>query len=75
MESAWLAVLTGISGVAVSLLAILLTSLRAWKKEIREYVNEICKANAEDHKEIWDRINYHKHNGGGSVVIPVRGEH
>lgn len=72
MEHTWLAVLTGFSGVAVSLLSILLATLRSWKKEVRAYIEQVCNENKEDHEEMWNRINYHKHNGNGNVVIPQK---
>jgi hypothetical protein len=73
MEATWLALLTGISGVAVTLLGILLGSLHVWKLEVREYIEKVCEDNKQAHDDMWERINYHKHNGGGSVVIPQKG--
>jgi hypothetical protein len=72
-ENAWLALLTGFSATGVALLGIMLASLRAWKKELREHVKEMCRQNEEAHRDLWDRVNYHRHNGGGNVVIPQKG--
>jgi hypothetical protein len=72
MEHTWLAVLTGFSGVAVSLLSILLATLRSWKKEVRAYIERVCEENDKDHAELWKRFNYHKHIGIGNVVIPQK---
>jgi len=59
-----------LSGIAIPLLLIILGYLRNIKKEFREYVDKICSDNKEEHKEIWERVNHHQHNGNGRVVIP-----
>ena len=72
-EHAWLAVLSVLVTIAIALLTALLVALARFKKDMKEKVAEICKANDGEHKEIWDRVNHHWHNGGGCVVIPTPG--
>ena len=72
-EHALLGVLSILVTIAIALLTALLVSLARFKKDMKERVKEICKTNEEDHKELWDRVNHHWHNGGGNVVIPTPG--
>lgn len=83
-EHAWLAVLSALITIAIFLLSVLLASMRNWKKEIIGKIDKveanfetkaqrICEENRADHVEIWERVNHHGHNGGGSVVIPTPG--
>jgi hypothetical protein len=80
MEAGWLAALTGMSGIAISLLGILLVNQRNNRLDIKEQVNtlktemqlsieKICLINDREHEDMWLRVNHHKHNGNGNVVI------
>lgn len=58
------------------LLTGLLYEIRAMRKKQDECVtNAACNErrgackNEEDHKEIWERMNHHRHNGEGRVVV------
>jgi hypothetical protein len=59
-EHALLAFLSILTTIACCLLGILIVSLRSFKKEMKDGLNEV-----------WDRVNHHYHNGGGNVVIPT----
>ncbi len=58
------------------LLTALLYEIRAVRKKQDECVTEArcqerrnaCK-NEEGHAEIWERVNHHKHNGEGRVIV------
>lgn len=80
-EHLMLNIVTVLVTIACCLLAILITSLRNWKKDIKaiidgirnefkEDIDKTCNENKAEHIDLWDRVNHHWHNGGGNVVIP-----
>jgi len=61
-EHALLTIITILASIGCSLLSILVVSMRNFKVD-----------NEKQHGEIWERVNHHRHNGGGNVVIPTPG--
>jgi len=72
-EHALLAVLSVLVTIACALLTALLVSMARFKKGFEVQVDKICAQNKDEHKDIWERVNHHWHNGGGNVVIPTPG--
>ena len=70
-EHTLMTLLSILTTIACCLLTILIVSLRIWKKDIKKEIAQFCVKNAEEHEEIWGRVNHHYHNGGGNVVIPT----
>jgi len=80
MTALWIGVMTSLSTIAIGLLGLVLVSQHRNRTEIRlqvsglkmemeKAVQRICDDNEKDHREMWARMNHHKHNGGGCVII------
>jgi hypothetical protein len=39
------------------------------KKADKDDIKEFCERNDREHEDIWKRVNRHKHNGDGRVVL------
>lgn len=80
MTSLWIGIMTSLSTIAIGLLSIVLvcqhrnrveirSQISILKADMKDSVDKICKENNKAHGDMWLRINHHKHNGGGNVVI------
>lgn len=41
-------------------------------KGIKDSLKSICDENKDDHRDIWDRLNHHRHSTSGNVEIPCK---
>jgi len=61
-------------GAYVVVIGVLISALQACilviLNQINTKVKSLCTSNSEDHRDIWKRLNGHKHDECGDVVIP-----
>jgi hypothetical protein len=76
----WVAIMTSLSTIAIGLLGLVLacqhrnrreskSQIDSIRSEMKDSVDRLCKNNDKEHLDIWQRVNHHKHNGSGSVII------
>ncbi len=79
-EHSGIALAAVMATLSTVLLSILIGAMFQWRKEFvkmlesqraefRDALNKVCEQKDVDHKEMWNRINHHMHNGGGRVII------
>ena len=79
-EHFWLSMITILLTLTLGCVGILMKLLFSWraafiedmeeiKKSVKDEINKFCQDNANAHEYIWERINHHKHDVEGRVVI------
>ncbi len=69
-EKMWLSLLSIAVTANIFIVGLFFRFMGIWKKDLEKSIENFCKQNNCEHKEIWDRVNHHGHtDSNGRVII------